>query len=173
VNPKVFVLSRDGKPLMPTTASRARRKLKEGKAKIVKREPFTIQLTYDSETETQLIECGIDSGYVNIGFSCITEKEELVSGEVKLDNGMSKRIQTKAMYRRNRRNRLRYRRPRFLNRGKSEGWLPPSIQRRFDTHISLIDKLKQILPITNVIIEAGSFDAQKLQNPDIVYVFNF
>jgi len=167
MNPKVFVLAEDGTPLMPTTASRARRKLRDGQAKVVKREPFTIQLLYKSGMEIQPIKLGIDSGYQNIGFSATTEKDELISGEVKLDNGMSKRIQDKAIYRRNRRNRLRYRQSRFDNRTQKENWLPPSIQRRFDTNISLINKLRSILPISEIIVEAGSFDIQKLQNPEI------
>lgn len=167
MNPRVFVLAKDGTPLMPTVASRARRKLREGKAKVEKREPFTIQLLYKSGRRTQPIKLGIDSGYQNIGFSAITEKDELFSGEVKLDSGMSKRLQDKAIYRRNRRTRLRYRQPRFNNRTRKEGWLPPSIQRRFDTHVNLINKLESILPVSEIIVEAGSFDIQKLQNSGI------
>jgi len=71
------------------------------------------------------------------------------------------------MYRRLRRNRLWYRKPRFNNRKKKEGLLPPSVQRKFDTHITLINKLKSILPITSINIEAGKFDIQKIMNPEI------
>ncbi len=44
----VFVINKHGKPLMPCKPSRARKLLKQGKAKIVKYEPFTIQLLYGS-----------------------------------------------------------------------------------------------------------------------------
>ena len=72
------------------------------------------------------------------------------------------------MYRINRRSRHHwYRQPRFLNRKKPEGWLPPSIQRRYDTHLRLIERLKQILPISNITIEIAKFDIQKIENPDI------
>jgi len=73
------------------------------------------------------------------------------------------------MYRRIRRNRLRYRKPRFDNRvsSKKNGWLAPSIQHKLDSHIRFIEYLKKILPITNVVIEVANFDTHKLKNPDI------
>jgi hypothetical protein len=71
------------------------------------------------------------------------------------------------MYRRGRRNKLWYRQPRWKNRTKPEGWLPPSIQRKYDTHLNLINKIKQILPISKVILEIAKFDIQKIENPNI------
>ena len=71
------------------------------------------------------------------------------------------------MYRRQRRSRLRYRKPRFNNRRRPEGWLAPSIQHKYDTHIRFIEKLKKILPITDITIEVASFDTHKLKNPNI------
>ncbi len=71
------------------------------------------------------------------------------------------------MYRRLRRNKLRYRPARFLNRKKDKGWLPPSIQRRYDAHLTLINKIKSVLPISKITIEVGNFDVQKIENPDI------
>jgi hypothetical protein len=84
----------------------------------------------------------------NIGFSAITDKEELISGEVKLLQGISDRLTEKAQYRRIRRSRLRYRKARFDNRKVDKGWLAPSIQHKLDRHIRFIDKLKSILPIS-------------------------
>lgn len=166
---KVYVLNMNGKPLMPCEPAIARLLLKQKKAKVVKRSPFTIQLKYDTTEYIQEINLGIDSGYKNIGFSVISEKEELISGEVLLENNMSKRLQDRAMYRRNRRNRLWYREPRFLNRvfSKKKGWLPPSIERRFNTHLRIIEQIKSILPISKVIVEVAKFDIQKLENSDI------
>jgi hypothetical protein len=70
---------------MPTMPRNARRLLKSGKAKIVQYDPFfTIQLQYGSSGYRQPIERGIDSGYSTIGFSTVTKKEELVSGELSL-----------------------------------------------------------------------------------------
>ena len=57
MNTCVCVLSNNGERLMPTfRLSKVRRLLKDGKAKIVKHHPFTIQLLYDSKTNTQPIE---------------------------------------------------------------------------------------------------------------------
>jgi len=112
----VFVISKEGKPLMPTkNHAKVRILLKHKKAKVIRRKPFTIQLLYETTTYTQPITLGIDSGYSYIGFSAITEKEELICGEVKLLQGISERLKERAMYRRQRRSRLRYRKPRFDN----------------------------------------------------------
>jgi hypothetical protein len=162
-----YVLNMRGEPLMPTSPCKANRLLKANRAKVVKRCPFTIQLLFASGESKQEIICGIDAGSDNIGFSCITEKKVLIKGEAKLDSHMKDRLDERRMYRKNRRNKLWYRKPRFLNRNIPKGWLPPSIQRRFNVHISLINRLKKILPITKVIVETASFDTQKLDNPEI------
>jgi len=41
-----YVINRHGKPLMPCHPAKARLLLKQGKAKVIKRTPFTIQLIY-------------------------------------------------------------------------------------------------------------------------------
>lgn len=166
----VYVISIDGKPLMPTTNAKARILLKQQKATVKELKPFTIQLTYKTKTEyTQPITLGIDSGYLNIGFSAVTDKKELISGEVKLLQGMKEHIYERSMYRRTRRQRLRYRKPRWRNRisTKKKGWLAPSIQHKLDSHIKFIDNLCKILPISKIIVEVASFDIQKIKNPDI------
>lgn len=152
---------------MPTTPRKARKLLKDGKAEVITVKPFTIKLLTATGETKQDITLGIDSGYLNIGFSATTEKTELISGEVKLLEGMSNRIAEKVQYRRIRRQRLRYRKPRFDNRKRKNGWLAPSIQHKLDSHIRLIDKLKSILPITKIIVEVANFDIQKIKNPDI------
>ena len=163
----VYVISITGKPLMPTSNAKARILLKQGRAKVVTIRPFTIQLTYKTTEYTQPITLGIDSGYLNIGFSAVTEKKELIGGEVKLLKNMSQRIQDRVMYRTIRRQQLRYRKPRFNNRKKDKGWLAPSIRHKLDSHIRFVERLKKFLPITKVIIEVASFDIQKIMNPDI------
>jgi hypothetical protein len=163
----VYVLNKQGNPLMPCTESKARKLLKQNKAKVKTVKPFTIQLLFECENIAQNITLGIDSGYLNIGFSAITNKKELISGEVKLLKGVSDRITEKAQYRRIRRQRLRYRKPKFDNRKRNEGWLAPSIQHKLDSHMRFINRLKGILPITKIIVEVANFDIQKIKNPDI------
>ena len=86
----VYVLNKHGKPLMPCKPSKARKLLKQGKAKIVQREPFTIQLIYGSSGYKQPITLGIDAGSKFIGVSATTEKQELFSAEVELRNDIVK-----------------------------------------------------------------------------------
>ena len=165
----VYVLNIRGNPLMPTRQQKANKLLKQGKAKVVKRTPFTIQLNHASGETKQQITLGMDSGYKFVGFSARTEKQELIAGELKLRKDVSKRIQDRAMYRRTRRGKLWYREPRFDNRVKTKkkGWLAPSIQHKIQAHLRLVEKLKNLLPITKIIIEVANFDAQKMQNPEI------
>ena len=110
---------------MPTTPRKARLLLQSGKAKVISRKPFTIQLLYGSTGYTQDITLGIDAGYETIGFSAVTAKEELIGGEVEMLKGQRARNEARAMHRRKRRSRLRYRAPRFNNRRQpfSTSWI--------------------------------------------------
>ncbi len=164
---RVPVLNMRGKPLMPTTPGKARILLQQRKATVIQRSPFTIQICYLTGNYTQNIKLGIDAGYSTIGFSTVTEKSELLSGELTLRKRVSKFIEQKRHYRRARRNRLWHRKPRFNNRSKLEGWFAPSIQHKLETHLRLIKKLAKILPITKIRVEVASFDTHKLQNPEI------
>lgn len=165
----VYVLDQHGKPLMPCKPQKARLLLKEKKAKVVQRTPFTIQLLYGSSGYRQPVTLGVDAGSRHIGISASTEKEELYSGEVELRNDIVGLLATRRQNKRTRRNRLRYRKPRFLNRTKSKkkGWLAPSIQHKVDTHLKVVENLHKMLPISKIIVEAASFDIQKIKNPEI------
>ena len=126
----VYVLNKENKPLMPCSARKARILLKEGKATVVKKMPFTIKLTYGSSGYKQEITLGVDAGSKTIGISSTTDKKELYASEVELRNDIVGLLSTRREQRRSRRNRkTRYRAPRFNNRIKSKhkGWLAPSI----------------------------------------------
>lgn len=155
---KVFVKSNTNEPLMPTNPR---------KAEVIQRNPFTIRLLYPTGKNKQDITLGIDSGYLNIGFSAITQKEELITGEVQLLNGIIERNKERAAYRRTRRNRLWHRKPGFDVNTNKEGWFAPSIRHKIDSHSRFIKKLHEILPITKIIVEIANFDIQKIKNPDI------
>jgi hypothetical protein len=152
---------------MPTTQRTGKKLLKEGKAKVVKRCPFTIQLTYATGEATQPIKLGVDIGYTKIGFSATTKKLELISGTLILRKNISKKLYERRNYRRTRRGRLWYRKLRFLNRKLEKGWLAPSTQHRLASHLSLVKKLKYLLPISFKKIEVANFDAFKMQYPEI------
>ncbi len=154
---------------MPCSPRKARVLLKEGKAKVVQRTPFTIQLTVPTGETKQEITLGVDSGFTHVGLSAVSDKEELFSADVTLRTDIVKLNSERAMYRGNRRYRkTRYRKPRFLNRTKPKSWLAPSIQHKLDSHKKLISKVKGLLPITNTIIEVAAFDIQKIKNPEIL-----
>ena len=154
---------------MPTTPSKARRLLKDGKAKVVKREPFTIRLLVTTGETKQDITLGVDAGSKMIGLSATTDKQELFSAEVELRNNIVDLLSTRRQNRRTKRSRLRYREPRFNNRIKSKpkGWLAPSVENKINTHLNIIQKLYKILPISKIIVEVASFDIQKIKNPSI------
>ena len=165
-----YVLNQRGQPLMPCSARTVRLLLKKGEAKVVKTNPFfIIQLKKATGEQIQQCSLGIDSGSKKVGFSVITDKKEITTGTLVLDQRTSERLIERKAHRNHRKNRLWYRQPRFNNRKINKGWLPPSIQRKFNTHINLINKLKSLLPINDnrVIIEVGNFDIQKIENPDI------
>ena len=166
-NLRVFVINQRKEPLMPCAQQKARKLLKNGKAKIYKREPFTIQLLVQTGESKQKINLGVDAGSKFVGLSATTDRKELFSAEYKLRNDIVDLISTRRQNRRARRNRLRYREPRFQNRKKNKGWLAPSIQHKIDSHINVVKMVSSILPISKIIVETASFDIQKIQNPEI------
>lgn len=165
----VYVLNKQGKPLMPCKEAKARKLLKQNKAKIVKYEPFTIQLLFDCENQTQEVNLGIDAGSKHIGVSATTEKQVLYEADVELRNDIVDKLSSRRAARRTRRNRLRYRPARFNNRvhSKHKGWLAPSVEQKINSHIQVIKRLYAILPITKLIVETAQFDIQKINNPEI------
>ena len=165
----VYVLSKTGQPLMPTeNHAKVRVLLKQGKAKVVNKCPFTIQLLYSSTNYTQKVTLGVDSGSKHIGLSATTKNKVLFESDVELRNNIVDLLSTRRELRRSRRSRkLRYRKPRFNNRKRSDGWLAPSVKQKVDSHITMIAKVHKILPISNIIVEAASFDIQKIKNPAI------
>lgn len=167
----VYVLNKDGQPLMPTDRhGKVRRLLKSKQAKVIKRCPFTIQLLYNSTDYTQEISLGIDAGSKHIGVSATTQNRVLYEADVELRNDIVGLLSTRQQNRRTRRSRkTRYRKPRFNNRVsyKKKGWLAPSIRQKVNTHLTVVAKVHQILPVTRIIIETASFDIQKIKKPDI------
>lgn len=155
----VCVLSNSGERLMPTfRLGKVRRLLKDGKAKIVKHHPFTIQLLYDSKANTQPIEICEDVGYNYIGISVKSESHEYVSAQYDTLQDEKEHHDDCRKYRRTRRNRLRYRKPRFDNRKRDDGWLAPSLEHKKELNVNVIKMYCEVMPITHAIVEVGSFD---------------
>lgn len=169
----VYVLNKNGEPLMPCNPQKARKLIKSGKAEIYKYTPFTIKLKYGSAGYKQPITLGIDAGSVHIGASATTEKKELYASETVMRSGDGKQnivnlLATRRELRCSRRQRkTRYRPARFLNRKKPKGWLAPSVENKIHAHLKLVADIHKILPITKIIVEVASFDIQKIKNPNI------
>ena len=169
----VYVLKQNGQPLMPTERfGKVRRLLKEGKAKVVRREPFTIKLLYEPKTDVvQECYCGVDTGSKHVGVAVIGNDRVLYQSQTELRNDIKKKMDRKRVFRRNRRNRkTRYRKCRFLNRRNSirEDRLPPSVKHKVQAHIDEIEFCKKILPIADLILEVSQFDTALMKTPSLI-----
>ena len=167
----VYVLDREGKPLMPTERTAwVAYALKYGEAKVVRREPFTIQLLRDSTRYLQAVTLGVDVGSRHIGLCASTEAKELYSSQVELRDDVSGLLTARREFRIGRRGRRHnwYRPARWRNRANArEGRLPPSIRHRADSHMRAIKFVCKMLPIARIRLEIGKFDSQKIANPTI------
>lgn len=153
---------------MPCRPRKARLLLKEGKAKVVKMVPFTVQLLYGSSGYKQEVSLGVDAGTRHIGVSATTEKAVMFEAEVLPRTDIQEGLATRRQFRRARRSRkTRYRKARFLNRKKRQGWLAPSVHHQVDAHLKTIRLVHRILPVSQTTIEVAQFDLQKIQTPDI------
>ena len=163
----VYVISKNGTPVMPTNNhAKVRLLLKYGKAKIVKRTPFTILLLTSSKTYRQNITLGVDADSKHVGMSATTEKKELFSAELNPRNDVVELLSTRRELRCSRRNRkTRYRKARFNNRvhSKHKGWLAPSVEVKIWNHIQGINLVNKILPLTTIRVETAEFDLQRLK----------
>jgi len=170
----VYVLDREGKPLMPTKrCGWVAYALKHGEAKVVRREPFTIKLLRDSTRYLQEVTLGVDTGSRHIGLSASSKKEELYSAQVELRSDVSELLTARRELRRGRRRRHNWYRPvRWMNRKRHLHTLPPcelptSIKHNADSHVRAIEFVCKILPISKLRVEIGKFDSQKIQNNEI------
>ncbi len=166
----VYVLDMDGQPLMPTSRfGKVRRLLRDKKAKVVSREPFTIKLLYEPETKiVKDIVLGVDTGSKHVGVACVGNSRVLYQAQVELRDDIKRKMDSRRMYRRNRRYRkTRYRKPRFLNRRNSirKDRYCPTIISKFHGHEREIEFCKKILPIKDIVLETGKFDTQLMEKP--------
>ena len=115
----VYVLNKHNKPLMPCKPQRARKLIKEKKAKVVSYKPYTIKLLYGSYGYTHNTNLGIDLVFIFIVVSITSQDKVLSKGEIELRQDVSSLIETKAILRRSRRSRKsRFRKCKFNFRNK-------------------------------------------------------
>lgn len=161
----VYVQNKNGKPLMPCKEAKARHLLKDGKAEVINVEPFTIRITYLVENpKVQEVVVGVDTGSKKIGIAATSRGKSLYQAEIALRDNIRKKMDERRMYRINRRSRkYRYRAPRFDNRTRKEGWLPPSIQSKVNTTIKAVRRVAALLPVSKINVEIANFDTHAMQ----------
>lgn len=164
----VYVLNRHGQPLMPCGPRRARVLLKEGRAKVVRRVPFTIQLLHGSSGYRQKIYAGRDRGLTQGVCACREDGKVLLLMEVTGRTDISALIYERSQYRRSRRYRKTGYRPcRIDNRRRKEGWLAPSVDHLWYEHQKIRRFVESILPVTAWAEEVNRFDTRKMWDPDV------
>ena len=169
----VYVLSPERAPLMPCSCVIARLLLKQGKAKVVRRTPFTIQLLARPENAyTQPLTLGVDTGSSVMGSAVADENGNvLYLSEVEIRNDIAQTMKERAASRRHRRHRkTRYRKARWLNRKNSTrtGRFSPTMTSKIDAHLREIRFVQWVLPITSIVLETGTFDPHALKNPEVL-----
>eukprot|EP01025_Chloroclados_australasicus_P009084 TRINITY_DN1347_c0_g4_i1.p1 TRINITY_DN1347_c0_g4~~TRINITY_DN1347_c0_g4_i1.p1 ORF type:complete len:442 (+),score=19.87 TRINITY_DN1347_c0_g4_i1:243-1568(+) len=170
---RVLVVDKKGKQLMPTHPARARELLREKKAKVARRYPFTIRLTERIGGYTQPLELKFDPGSKTTGTAMVLhgKTQTKVVWAANLEHRgdeIVEAMQKRKNVRKARRSRkTRYRKCRNLNRKRPKGWLPPSVKSRVDNILNLVRKLLFFAPLTFIAVEQNKFDTQKMQNPEI------
>ena len=175
--PRVPVISSDGFPLIPCRPKRARTLLEQGKAiKIWVKGNFAIRMIDRTREESNVPEMtlGITPGSKVTGFAITEDQKQTQERRVvqvmeleHVGHTISLKLQKRAGHRGNRRSRLRFRKPRFSNRRKPQGWLPPSIRHNLDRMLSWTRALTQLYPVAGIRISTAKFDIQLMENPNI------
>ena len=165
----VFVIDASKKPLDMCHPAKARKLLRDGKAKIYRKEPFTIILIkiVDKPAENKY-RLKIDYGSRHTGLAILKGAKVCWLGQLEHRTNIKELLDKRRGYRRRRRNvNLRYRKPRFKYRAKPKGWLPPSLMSRVNNIRTFITRLIRMLPLGAISYENVKFDTQKMMNPDI------
>jgi hypothetical protein len=170
----VYVLAPDRQPLMPCSCVIARLLLKTGKAKVVRRTPFTIKLCSEPATSyTQPLILGVDTGSRVVGAAVAAGQGHVIYlSEVVLRNDIAATMTERTTYRRNRRNRkTRYRPARWQNRRNSirTEWFSPIMRSKTEAHLREIRLVQSLMPIASVVLETGTFDPHALKDPGVLH----
>ncbi len=183
----VFVLDTNKQPLEPCSPTIAKKLLKAGKAEVFRQYPFTIilkkavrpplrkpqrtQAHQEAVRQREVKSCQLklDPGSVTTGIAILQDNKLIWAAELTHRGQQIKHnLESRRSLRRSRRGRkTRYRQPRFLNRAKDSGWLPPSLEHRILTTMTWVNRLIKLCPIDSIAMELVRFDTQKLDNPEI------
>lgn len=168
----VFVVDMDRKPLNPVHPGRARILLKSGKATVLKRFPFTIMLkTSIGQPRLSPLRLKLDPGSKTTGIALLNDRSGKFVFAAELSHrGFSIRdalLSRRGVRRSRRRRHTRYRKPRFNNRRRRSGCLPPSLQSRISNITTWVGRLRKVCPIEAISLELVKFDLQQMEHPEI------
>jgi len=145
--------------------------MERGRAVVHRMEPFTIRLKDRilAQSETEPLRLKLDPGSKTTGMAVMSDAGRVIFlGELNHKKGIKMALESRRSLRRGRRNRkTRYRKPRFLNRTRAKGWLPPSLEARVNQTLNAAAKLRNLLPIAAISTEHVKFDTQLMENPEI------
>ena len=168
---RVFVLDIDRQPLDPCHPARARELLRNGRASVFRRFPFTIIL-HDRKRADSVVHnhrLKIDPGSKTTGMALLAGARVVWAAELTHQGQrITDALLSRRAVRRSRRQReTRYRQPRFLNRTRPEGWLPPSLASRVANILTWVKRFSCLCPLTALSQELVRFDTQLMQNAEI------
>src|SRR5947208_2726888 len=168
----VFAVDTNLQPLSPVHPGRARILLTSGKAAVLKRYPFTIVLKGNIEPPaTTSLRLKLDPGSKTTGIALLDEQSGHVVFAAELEHrghAIKEKLDSRRGVRHSRRRRhTRYRQPRFSNRRRGKGWLPPSLQSRICNVTTWVERLRKLCPVKAISMELVKFDLQQMENPEI------
>lgn len=167
----VFVIDAARRPLSMCHPARARALLREGKAAILRRYPFTIILSEELPTAVvKPLTLKVDPGAKETGITLVDAQNRVLFAAVLTHRGnaIKESLTERKQYRHSRRARkTRYRPARFDHRTRPDGWLPPSLQHRVDTTLTWVNRFRRFALIDGLSLERVKFDMHLMQNPEI------
>ena len=168
----IFVLDTMYTPLDPVHPAHARKLLSSGQAAVFRRYPFTIILKKEGEeASTQPLRLKLDPGSKTTGIAIVNDASGEVVWAAELThrgNAIKEALESRRSVRHSRRQRkTRYRKPRFDNRRRKQGWLPPSLESRIANILTWVNRLSRSCPITSISQERVKFDTQLMHNAEI------
>lgn len=169
---KVFIVDANRKPLSPVHPGYARLLLTQRKAAVLRRFPFTLLLkAVVEQPQEERLRVKLDPGSKTTGLAIVNETtgEVVFAAEIHHRGAaIKKALDERRRVRRSRRQRhMRYRPPRFANRKRRPGWLPPSLESRVCNVVTWVKRLLQVCPIAAISQELVRFDMQALEQPEI------
>ncbi|MCY4663171.1 MAG: RRXRR domain-containing protein [Acidimicrobiaceae bacterium] len=166
---RVFVVGADGRPLAPCTIQRARELIKARRVKRRDYNPFTIQLKDrtrdDNNTSVHDIEVRVAPGSRGTGIAVVLKLDDedrvLYQEEIEHRTDISRRLTERKGHRKRRRGEKWYRAPRFNNRRRAPGWLPPTIESIVSNQFHRTHRLAERSGAPAAVVQTGKFDTHK------------